>query len=84
MRRLFWLGMGMTIGALLMRKVSKLAAKLTPGSIGQSVVTGLSDLAYSVRDFASDVREAMTEREAELRESTGLNATLGSNQGDRA
>ncbi|HEV7192895.1 MAG TPA: hypothetical protein VGN35_06755 [Jatrophihabitantaceae bacterium] len=77
MRRLFWLAMGVTIGALLVRKMSKVAAKLTPGGIAQGLATGLSDVADSLRDFAADVRDAMTDREAELRSGTGLDGQLG-------
>lgn len=77
MRRLFWLAMGVTIGALLVRKMSKVAAKLTPGGIAQGLATGLSDVADSLRDFAADVRDAMSDREAELRSGTGLDGQLG-------
>jgi hypothetical protein len=71
-RRLFWLAMGVTIGALIVRKLSRAAEKLTPSGMAGSIGSGLSDLADSIRDFATDVREAMTEREAQLRQSTGL------------
>ena len=33
---------------------------------------GLEELAASIRDFTADVRDAMTQRESELRESTGM------------
>jgi len=71
-RRLFWLAMGITIGALVVRKMSKLAAKMTPGGMAQSVSTGLSDLADAIRDFADDVRDAMSDRESQLRVAAGL------------
>jgi hypothetical protein len=77
MRRLFWLALGVTLGALIMRKLSRAAAKLTPSGLAKSVSDGLFDLAEAVRDFATDVRGAMTEREAELREATGLDGTVG-------
>jgi hypothetical protein len=77
MRRLFWLAMGITIGALIVRKLSRAAAKMTPSGMAQSVSASLADLADSIRDFADDVREAMAERESELRESTGLDGQLG-------
>ncbi len=77
MRRLFWLAMGITIGALIVRKLTKVAEKLTPRGMAGGVAAALSDLAESIRDFGADVREAMTEREAELREGTGLDGTLG-------
>jgi hypothetical protein len=77
MRRLFWLAMGITIGALLVRKLSKAAAKLTPSGMAQGLSASLADLADSLREFAADVREAMADRETELRESTGLDGKLG-------
>lgn len=77
MRRLFWLAMGVTIGALLVRKLSKAAARMTPSGVAQSLSVGLSDLSAAIRDFADEVRAAMSEREAELRESSGLDGQLG-------
>jgi chromosome condensin MukBEF MukE localization factor len=77
MRRLFWLAMGVTIGALVVRKMSKLAEKLTPSGMSNSIAQSLADLAESVRYFGADVREAMAEREAELRENTGLDGRVG-------
>jgi len=68
MRRLFWLAIGVTIGATLMRKLSKLATTLTPRGLAQGIGAALSDLAYSARDFAVEIREAMAERDAERRE----------------
>jgi hypothetical protein len=76
-KRLFWLALGATLGVLIMRKVSRAAEKLTPGGIAEGIAAGLSDLAESISDFATDVRRAMTEREAQLREDTGLDGTLG-------
>jgi hypothetical protein len=77
MRRLFWLAMGVTIGALVVRKMSKVAEKLTPSGISNSIAHSLADLAESLRYFRTDVREAMSEREAELRENTGLDGRVG-------
>jgi hypothetical protein len=77
MRRLFWLAMGVTIGALLMRKLSNLAEKLTPRGMATSLGQGLAELADALRDFAEDVRDAMHEREAQLREATGMDGELG-------
>jgi hypothetical protein len=76
-RRLFWLAMGITIGALIVRKLSAAAQKLTPGGMADSISAALRDLADSLRDFNADVREAMSEREAELRAGTGLDGDLG-------
>jgi len=77
MKRLFWLAMGITIGALIVRKLSAAAQRLTPGGMADSVSAALRDLAESMRDFSHDVRAAMHEREAELRAGTGLDGELG-------
>ena len=77
MRRLFWLAMGVTIGAMLVRKLSRAAQKLTPTGMAGSISAGLAELAEAIRDFATDVRGAMTERELQLRESTGMDGQLG-------
>jgi hypothetical protein len=76
-KRLFWLAMGVTIGALLVRKLSRAAEKLTPRGVANGVGAGMSELAGAIRGFAADVREAMSEREAELRARTGLDGTTG-------
>lgn len=75
-RRLFWLAMGITIGALIVRKLTAAAQKLTPRGIAQSFGGGLAELSDSVRDFATEVRAAMHDRETELREGTGLDGSF--------
>jgi len=84
MRRLFWLAMGITIGALVVRKLSNAVEKLTPKGMATSLGQGLADLADALRDFAEDVREAMHDRESELRAATGLDGHLGSIDNDAA
>jgi hypothetical protein len=76
MRRLFWLGMGITIGVLVVRKLSRAAERLTPTGVAGSIATALGDLADAIGDFGADVRAAMAEREVELRAGTGLDAPL--------
>ncbi len=76
MRRLFWLAMGVTIGVLVVRKLSSAAEKLTPQSIAGQLVEGLRDLADAIGDFGADIRAAAAEREQELRAGTGLDAPL--------
>jgi chromosome condensin MukBEF MukE localization factor len=76
-KRLFWLALGITLGVLTMRKVSRAAQKLTPQGMSSALGQGLSDLAAAIGEFGADVRAAMTEREAQLRESTGLDGRLG-------
>jgi hypothetical protein len=77
MRRLFWLAMGVTIGALVVRKLSRAAERLTPSGLAESIGSGLAELADALRDFGTEVRAAMREREAEIREATGMDGRLG-------
>jgi hypothetical protein len=81
-RRLFWLAMGVTIGALVVRKLARTAASLSPRGMAASFSESLRDLAATVREFVGDVREATAEREAELREGTGLDGRLGARPED--
>jgi len=82
MRRLFWLALGITVGALVVRRLSAAAQKLTPGGIAESLSAGLSQLAEAIGDFAGDVRTAMRERETELRAGVGLDGRLGAKPED--
>ncbi len=82
MRRLFWLGLGITVGALVVRRLSAAAQKLTPGGIAESLTSGLSQLAEAIGDFTGDVRAAMAEREKELRAGVGLDGQLGAKPED--
>jgi hypothetical protein len=77
MRRLFWLGMGVTVGALVVRKLSRIAERMRPSGLAASVAAGVEELADSVSDFAMDVRTAMQQREAVLRAGAGLDGDLG-------
>ncbi|WP_222193648.1 hypothetical protein [Modestobacter italicus] len=79
MRRLFWLTMGITIGVLVVRKLSQTAEKLTPQSLAGNLADGLRELAEAIGDFGADVRAAAAVREDELRAGTGLDAPLPDN-----
>ncbi|MPQ99166.1 hypothetical protein GB931_14800 [Modestobacter sp. I12A-02628] len=76
MRRLFWLAMGVTIGALVVRKLTAAADRLTPQSIAGQLADGLRELGEAIADFGADVRAAAADREDELRAGTGLDAPL--------
>ena len=66
MRRLLWLGVGLAVGALVVRAVSKKAQAFTPEGIAGSVQQSAAGLLESVRSFVDDVRDGMAEREAEI------------------
>jgi hypothetical protein len=81
MKRLFWLAMGVTIGVLVMRRLTRLAERvterMTPKGVAGSLGSALTDLAHELGAFAGDVRASMGAREHELREGAGLDATTG-------
>lgn len=74
--RLFWLVVGAVIGILGYRKLLSTAQRLRPAALANGMASGLGEgltnLAWAIRDFAADVRDAMLDREQELREAAGL------------
>lgn len=78
MRRLFWLALGVAIGALAVRRLTRFTRAWTPEGIADQAA-GLGD---SMRDFADEVREAARRRESELRESLGITGRIDPDQDD--
>ena len=78
MKRIFWLALGVTVGALVVRKLSSAAAQLSPRGLSQS----LRGLADAVADFADEVRQGASVREAELVEGAGIDGKLGAKPED--
>jgi hypothetical protein len=76
MRRMLWLGVGLAVGALVVRAVNKKMQALTPTGIAGSVQQSAVGLLDSVRSFVDDVREGMAEREAEIHEAFAAGALL--------
>ena len=66
MRRLLWLGIGLAVGALVVRAVGRKVNALSPAGIAGSVRQSAVGVADSVRSFVDDVRTGMAEREAEI------------------
>jgi hypothetical protein len=66
MKRLLWLGVGLAVGALVVRAVTKKAQAFTPSGIAGSVQHSAAGLVDSVRTFMDDVRDGMAEREEEI------------------
>jgi hypothetical protein len=67
-RRLLWLGVGLAVGALVVRKLTRKANEFTPSGIATSLSQSAGGLVESVRSFVDDVREGMTEREQQIHE----------------
>ena len=73
---MLWLGIGLAVGALVVRAVSKKAQAFTPRGIAASTRDSATGLVGSVRAFVDDVREGMAEREAEIQAAFADGATL--------
>lgn len=67
-KRLLWLGVGIGIGVAVVRLVSKKAAAYSPAGLAGQATESLSGVAGSVRGFIEDFRDAMQEREDEIRQ----------------
>jgi len=66
MKRLLWLGVGLAVGALVVRKMTKKANEFTPSGIATSLSQSAGGLVESVRSFVEDVRDGMTERQEQI------------------
>ena len=67
MKRLLWLGVGLAVGALVVRAVTKKARSLSPSGLAGAARDTAGGVVGSVRTFMDDVREGMTEREDQIR-----------------
>ncbi len=65
-KRLLWLGVGLAVGALVVRAVSKKAQSLSPGGLAGSARDSLAGVMDSMRSFVEDVRDGMAEREEQI------------------
>jgi hypothetical protein len=66
MKRLLWLGVGLAVGAIAVRKITRKANEFTPSGIAASLSQSAGGLVESVRTFVNDVRDGMSEREHEI------------------
>ncbi len=77
-KRLFWvaMGLGMGLGASfwLTRLLRQTAARYSPERLGEDLAGSLRGLGADLRAAATEGREAMRQREIELREQLGSEA----------
>jgi hypothetical protein len=66
MKRLLWLGVGLAVGALVVRKLTQKANEFTPSGIATSLSQSAGGLVESMRSFVDDVRDGMTERQEQI------------------
>ncbi|MGC4807332.1 hypothetical protein [Micromonospora sp. DT233] len=68
MRRLFWLGIGLAVGVVVVRKATRTAQAYTPAGMAEGLAHSAGGLMESLRSFVEDVRVGMVEREQEIHE----------------
>ena len=68
MKKIFWLGVGITIGVIAARKIAAAQGAFGPDGLNRAVGRA-SD---AVHDFADALRESMDARETDLRLALGL------------
>lgn len=67
-KRLFWLGLGVTVGVLVTRWLTRVAHRFTPSGFAENLADALRELGVAIGSFGADVRAGMVERERELNE----------------
>ncbi|WP_018350124.1 DUF6167 family protein [Longispora albida] len=65
-KRVLWLGIGVGIGVLVIRKLTQTAESFTPKGIAGQIGDSAGGLLGEVRSFIDDVRNGAAEREAEI------------------
>ena len=68
MKRLLWLGVGVAVGAIVVRKVTAKVNQFTPSGIATSLSESAGGFVESLRSFVEDVRAGMAEREQQIHE----------------
>jgi hypothetical protein len=70
-RRVFWLavglGAGVTTAVMTSRWMRRQAERVAPANIGRELQSGLRDLGELFREALAEGRQAMREKEAEIR-----------------
>jgi hypothetical protein len=75
-RRTFWFTAGAAAGVWATTKVNRKLRQLTPESLAAQAANKAIEAGHRLKDFALDVRDGMAQREAELDEALGLNASV--------
>lgn len=65
-KRMIWVGIGIAVGAVVVRKLTKAAESVTPGGVAERVGGAGAEMKESFKAFWADVSEAKQAKEAEL------------------
>jgi hypothetical protein len=71
-RRVFWFSVGAGVAVFVVVKARNLIKQATPQALSQRAGESVTSIGATVRDFTDRVRAASAEREAELRDTLGL------------
>lgn len=74
-RRAFWFSAGAAAGVWATTKVHRKIQQLTPESLAAQAANKAIDAGHKLKDFALDVRAGMAQREEELGDVLGMNAS---------
>lgn len=65
-KRMIWVGVGVVVGVVVVRKITKVAESVTPGGVAERVGDAGAEMRASFKSFWSEVSEAKRAKEAEL------------------
>ncbi|MEU6861501.1 hypothetical protein AB0B28_21815 [Glycomyces sp. NPDC046736] len=65
-KRIIWVGIGVVVGVVVVRKLTKAAESVTPGGVAERVGEAGAGMRASFQAFWADVSEAKQAKEAEL------------------
>ncbi|MEU1075311.1 MULTISPECIES: DUF6167 family protein [unclassified Streptomyces] len=74
-RRTFWFTAGAAAGVWATTKVNRKLKQLTPESLAARTADKAIEAGHRLKDFALDVKAGMAQRESELNDALGLNAS---------
>ncbi|WP_026923012.1 hypothetical protein [Glycomyces arizonensis] len=65
-KRMIWVGIGVVVGVVVVRKLTKAAESVTPGGVADRIGGAGAEMRESFKAFWADVSEAKRAKEAEL------------------
>lgn len=76
-KRLLWLGVGVAVGVMVVRKLAKTADAVSPGGIADRLRETAVTAGDSLRSFMADVSDGMAQKEAELHDAIAEGRPVG-------
>ncbi|HIW60889.1 MAG TPA: hypothetical protein H9881_00380 [Candidatus Stackebrandtia excrementipullorum] len=76
-KRLLWLGVGVAVGVIVVRKLARTAEAVSPGGIADRLRETAVTAGDSFRSFMADVSDGMAQKEAELHDAIAEGRPIG-------